>query len=63
LDLLVGGLTDVTITGPPGIDSAHAIRGGLLWVPAGSNAAFKASPDRGGHFIAITFKDSAPASR
>ena len=63
LDMLVGGLTDVTVAGPPGIDSAHAIRGGMLWVPAGSNPVFRASPDRGGHFIAITFKDSAPASR
>ena len=62
LDLLVGGLTDVTITGPPGIDSAHAIRGGLLWVPAGSKPVFTTSTDRGGHFIAITFKDSVPAS-
>ncbi len=60
-DVLLVGLTDVTVAGPPGIDSAHALRGGLLWVPAGSNPVFTTLPDRGGHFITIGFKDSAPA--
>jgi len=61
LDLLIAGLTDVKVTGNSGIDSANALRGGELWVPAGSKPVFKTALDRGGHFITITFKDSAPA--
>jgi hypothetical protein len=62
MDMLIAGLTDVRITGDSGIDSANAVRGGELWVPAGSKPIFKATLDRAGHFITITFKDSAPAS-
>lgn len=58
LDMLIGGLTEVHVAGNSGLDSANALRGGILWVPAGSNPVFEASADRGGHFIAITFKDS-----
>jgi hypothetical protein len=61
MDILIAGLTGVTISSDSGTDSANALRGGELWVPAGSKPAFKTAPDRGGHFITITFKDSAPA--
>lgn len=61
LDMLIGGLTDIQVAGNSGLDSANALRGGILWVPAGSSPVFKASADRGGHFIAITFKDSGGA--
>jgi hypothetical protein len=60
VDMLIAGLTDVRITGISGVDSANALRGGELWIPAGSKPVFKTAPDRGGHLIAITFKDSAP---
>jgi hypothetical protein len=63
LDMLVAGLNGVSITSSSGIDSANAVRGGILWIPANSHIVIKTAPDRGGHFIAITFKDSAPASR
>lgn len=59
LDMLVGGLTGVQVSGSGGLDSAGALRGGILWVPAGSSAVFKTAAGRGGRFIAITFKDSA----
>lgn len=57
-DMLIGVLADVTVTGNAGLDSANAVRGGSLWVPAGSRPVFKTSPDRGGRFVSITFKDS-----
>jgi hypothetical protein len=57
-DMLVSVLNGVTVTGNAGLDSANAVQGGSLWVPAGSKPVFKTSPDRGGHFIAVTFKDS-----
>jgi hypothetical protein len=63
LDMLVGELTNVSVTGGSGLDSVNALRGGLLWVPAGSKPVFKGGSDRGGHFITITFKDSASAPR
>jgi hypothetical protein len=62
MDMLIAGLTGVKITGESGIDSANVLRGGELWLPAGSKPIFQTAPDRGGHFIAITFKDSAPAT-
>ncbi len=34
------------------------MQGGVLWLPAGSKPVFKTPADRGGHFFAITFKDS-----
>ena len=63
LDMLIGGLTGAQVSGAAGLDSANARRGGILWVPAGSNPVFKTAPDRGGRFIAITFKDSGAAAR
>ena len=59
LDMLIGGMTGVQVSGSSGLDSTNALRGGILWVPAGSNPVFKTGADRGGRFIAITFKDSA----
>jgi hypothetical protein len=63
LDMLIAGLTDVRISGNSGIDSAKESRGGELWIPAGTRPVFRTAPDRGGHFIAISFKDSAPGSQ
>lgn len=63
MDMLVAGLTDVKISGNSGIDSVNASRGGELWIPAGSKPVFRTAPDRGGHFIAISFKDSVPGSQ
>ena len=60
-DMLIVGLNGVSVSGASGLDSANALRGGVLWVPAGSKPAFKTASDHDGHFIAITFKDSAPA--
>jgi hypothetical protein len=57
-DVLVAGLTGVHVTGL----NSDVLRGGVLWDPAGSGVVFKADADRGGHFIAITFKDSGPSS-
>jgi hypothetical protein len=62
MDMLIAGLTNVKITSNAGIDSANALRGGELWVPARSKPVFQTAPDRGGHFIAITFKDNAPSA-
>jgi hypothetical protein len=58
-DMLIAGLSGVSVSGASGLDSANALRGGVLWVPAGSKPVFKTGPDHDGHFIAITFKDSA----
>jgi hypothetical protein len=63
LDMLIAGLTDVRISGNSGIDSANALRGGELWIPAGSKPVFRTAPDRGGHFVTISFKDSVPGSQ
>jgi hypothetical protein len=62
-DMLIAGLNGVSVSGASGLDSANALRGGVLWVPAGSKPVFKTSPQHDGHFIAIIFKDSAPAVR
>ncbi len=62
-DMLIAGLNGVSVSGGSSLDSANALRGGVLWVPAGSKPVFKTAPDRGGHFITITFKDSAPDPR
>jgi len=63
LDVLVAGMYGVSITSRSGIDSANAFPGGVLWIPADSKAVIKTEHSRWGHFIAITFKDSAPSSR
>jgi hypothetical protein len=62
MDVLIAGLTGVRISGKSGIDSVNAWRGGELWIPAGSKPVVSTAPDRGGHFIAILFKDSVPGS-
>jgi hypothetical protein len=62
-DMLIAGLNGVSISGASGLDSANALRGGVLWVPAGSNPVFKTAPDHDGHFIAITFQDNAPPAQ
>ncbi|HXQ25590.1 MAG TPA: hypothetical protein VN822_04205 [Candidatus Acidoferrales bacterium] len=62
MDMLVGNLTGVSVTSSSGVDSAKALRGGVLWIPAGSKPVFKTSADTGGHFITITFKDSGSAA-
>lgn len=58
LDILVGGLTGITE-----VDAASrsplAAQAGLLWLPAGSDTIFKTGTKSGGHFVTITFKDSA----
>jgi hypothetical protein len=59
-DLLLAGLVGVSVAAESGIDSGNVLRGGLLWIPAGSKPVFNTGPDSGGHFIAITFKDSKP---
>jgi len=63
MDMLAGNLTNVFVTSASGIDSANALRGGVLWIPAGSKPVFKTGPDSGGHFVTITFKDSGAAAR
>ncbi len=60
-DMLIAGLNGVSVSGASSLDSANALRGGVLWVPAGSKPVFKTAPDRDGHFVTITFKDSAQA--
>jgi hypothetical protein len=61
-DMLIGGLIGVGVTGTAGLDSVNALRGGILWVPAGSTPVFRTQPDRGGQFVSITFKDSGAAT-
>jgi hypothetical protein len=63
LDMLIGGLTGVSITAKSEADSGDAVRSGLIWLPAGSKPVFKTNVDRGTQFVTISFKDSAPASR
>ena len=61
-DILLASLSGVSVTASGGIDSANALKGGLLWLPAGSRPIFKTAPGSDGHFIAITFKDSGSRS-
>ena len=58
---LLASLIGVTVTASGGIDSVNALKGGLLWLPAGSKPVFKTAATDG-HFIAITFKDSSTRS-
>lgn len=62
-DILLVDLDGPTVTATGGIDSRNAAPGGVLWLPAGSKPVFKTPPDHGGHFFAISFKDSAPVPR
>ena len=62
-DVLLASLSGVSVTASGGIDSANALKGGLLWVPAGSRPVFKTGSAGDGYFIAITFKDSSSQSR
>jgi hypothetical protein len=61
--MLVAGLSGVTVTASGGITSANALKGGVLWLPAGSKPFFKAGPAPDSHLISITFKDSGPAEQ
>jgi hypothetical protein len=61
-DVLLASLSGVSVTAPGGIDSAKALKGGLLWLPAGSRPVFKTAPLGDAHFIVITFKDSSSPS-
>ena len=56
---LLASLNRVAVTASGGVDSSNALKGGLLWLPAGSKPVFKTAPDSDGHFISITFKDIA----
>lgn len=60
-DILLASLSGVSVTASGGIDSANALKGGLLWLPAGSKPVFKTTSGDG-HFIAVTFKDSSSHS-
>jgi hypothetical protein len=62
-DILLASLSGVSVTASGGIDSVNALKGGLLWLPAGSKPVFKTAPGTDGHFIAITFKDSGSSSQ
>jgi hypothetical protein len=57
-DILLASLSGVSVTASGRISSASALKGGLLWLPAGSKPVFRTAPETDGHFIAITFKDS-----
>jgi hypothetical protein len=57
-DILLASLSGVSVTASGGISSANVLKGGLLWLPAGSEPVFKTAPGTDGRFIAITFKDS-----
>jgi hypothetical protein len=61
-DVLLASLSGVSVAASGGINTANALKGGLLWVPAGSNPVFKTAQASDGQFIAITFKDSSPPS-
>ena len=61
-DILLASLSGVSVAASRGIDSANALKGGLLWLPAGSRPIFKTAPGTDGYFIAITFKDSGSHS-
>ena len=52
--ILLASLSGVSVTASGGIDSANGLKGGLLWLPAGSKPVFKTepAPTTGGHFIA-----------
>src|SRR5579859_1974885 len=39
-DILLASLNGVSVTASGGIDSSNALRGGLLWLPAGSKPVF-----------------------
>lgn len=58
-NVLLASLSEISVSAPGGIDSANALKGGLLWLPAGTKPMFDTTiPDGPGQFIAITFKDS-----
>lgn len=60
-DILLASLSGISVRAPGGMDSANALKGGLLWLPAGTKPMFDTTiPDVPGQFIAITFKDSGP---
>jgi hypothetical protein len=57
-DMLLVDL-DGPVVSAAGAASYIPAQGGVLWLPAGSRPVFRTPDDRGGHFFAITFKDSA----
>lgn len=63
-DTLIADLESASVTERSGNGTLNPAPGGVLWVPTGSKPVFKTAADHGGHFFAITFKDSAaPAQR
>ena len=54
-DILLASLSGVSVTAAGGIDSSNVLKGGLLWIPAGSKPVFKTAPASEGRFISITF--------
>jgi hypothetical protein len=57
-DMLIAGLDAVTVSGKDNVNFSNVLRGGVLWIPANSQPVFRASTDRNGHFVSMTFKDS-----
>lgn len=57
-DILIASLSGVSVAASGGISSTSALKGGLLWLPAGSKPVFKTAPATDGHFVVVTFKDS-----
>ena len=56
-DMLLVDL-DGPVVSAAGAASFTPAQGGVLWLPAGSRPVFRTPAGRGGHFFAITFKDS-----
>ena len=61
-DILLASLSGVSVTASGAISSANTLKGGLLWLPAGSKPVFKTALASDGRFIAITLKDTGSQS-
>jgi len=57
-DMLLVDL-DGPVVSTAGATPRTPMQGGVLWLPAGSRPVVQTPADRGGHFFAVTFKDSA----